>query len=139
MQFHAISPLTYLNFFLGPGEELWECSWKPDPEIGKTKFKILNKPILGGIKPQQPQASKQAYVPPNARGGVTKPGGWVDKEGVYQKGKSIPGRNTKLHDEDELPENMKGKEGAENLSKSAAKNKKRREAAKVKWQLTSKI
>ena len=30
---------------------------------------------------------------------------------------------------------MKGKEGAESLSKSAAKNKKRREAAKVKWQL----
>ena len=33
---------------------------------------------------------------------------------------------------------MKGKEGAESLSKSAAKNKKRREAAKVKWQLLNK-
>jgi len=109
---------------LGPGEELWEASWTPDPEIGKTQFKILNKPISGGIKPQQPQASKQAYVPPNARG--------VNKTGVFQSGKSIPGRNTKLHDEDELPENMKGKEGAESLSKSAAKNKKRREAAKKK-------
>jgi len=110
---------------LGPGEELWEASWKPDTEIGKSQFKILNKPISGGIKPQQPQASKQAYVPPNARGGV-------NKTGVFKSGKSIPGRNTKLHDEDELPENMKGKEGAENLSKSAAKNKKRREAAKKK-------
>ena len=40
--------------------------------------------------------------------------------------------NNKLHDEDELPENLKGKTEAENLSKSAAKNKKRREAAKKK-------
>ena len=41
-------------------------------------------------------------------------------------------KNTKLHDEDELPENLKGKDSSENMSKSAAKNKKRREAAKKK-------
>ena len=49
----------------------------------------------------------------------------MGKTGVYKA-------NNKLHDEDELPENLKGKNDAENLSKSAAKNKKRREAAKKK-------
>ena len=63
---------------LGAGEELWEASWKPDIEAGRGQFSIQDKPISGGIKPQQPQASKQAYVPPAARG------------------KMIPGKNTKL-------------------------------------------
>ena len=49
----------------------------------------------------------------------------MGKTGVYKA-------NNKLHDEDELPENLKGKNDTENLSKSAAKNKKRREAAKKK-------
>ena len=59
--------------------------------------------------------------------------GKVGKDGVY-KAKNPPIGNSKLHDEDELPENLKGKaaDEAENLSKSAAKNKKRREAAKKK-------
>ncbi len=119
---HYTSTLFHETFYRDPtgdkpGEELWEATWKPDPELKLKKFAILDKPIQGGIKPKQPQASKQAYVPPNARG----------------KAKS----STKLHNEDELPENMKksasGKNGAEeNLSKSAAKNKKRREAAKKK-------
>lgn len=75
--------------------------------------------ILGGIKPQQPQASKQAYVPPAARGKTTS--------------RPIVGIGSKLHDEDELPENLKNKaDNNELLSKSAAKNKKRREAAKKK-------
>ena len=105
---------------LGPGEELWECSWRPGNAPGK--FPILDKPIQGGVKPKQAQASKVAYVPPNQRG----------------KAKI----NNKLHDEDELPENMikmidaknNKKSGitSEPLSKSAAKNKKRREAAKKK-------
>jgi translation initiation factor 2A len=56
----------------------------------------------------------------------------VGKNGVY-KSNAPPIGNSKLHDEDELPENLKGKaDEAENLSKSAAKNKKRREAAKKK-------
>ena len=49
-----------------------------------------------------------------------------------QAGVYVKNRDTKLHNEDELPENLKGKESNENLSKSAAKNKKRREAAKKK-------
>ena len=102
------------SFISGAGEELWEASWRPNPEAGNAQFAIQNKPISGGIKPQQPQASKQAYVPPSKRGMVGMP------------------KNTKLHDEDELPENLKGKDSSENMSKSAAKNKKRREAAKKK-------
>jgi len=120
---HYTSTLMYETFYkdatsLGPGEELWEATWRPNSELGSKKFQILDKPISGGVKPKQPQASKQAYVPPGARGKV-------GKTGVYKA-------NNKLHDEDELPENLKGKNDTENLSKSAAKNKKRREAAKKK-------
>ena len=111
---HYTSTLLHETLFkdtteLGPGEELWETAWRP--HLNAAKFAILDKPIQGGVKSQQATASKQAYVPPNQRG----------------KAKT----NTKLHDEDELPENLKdGK--SEPLSKSAAKNKKRREAAKKK-------
>merc|ERR1719266_1702990 len=120
---HYTSTLMYETFYkdatsLGPGEELWEATWRPNSELGSKKFQILDKPVSGGVKPKQPQASKQAYVPPGARGKV-------GKTGVYKA-------NNKLHDEDELPENLKGKNDTENLSKSAAKNKKRREAAKKK-------
>lgn len=115
---HYTTTLMHETFYkdptnLGPGEELWEVNWRPDLTATQQTFNILDKPIQGGIKPKQPQASKQAYVPPNARGKVNK-------------------ASTKLHDEDELPENLKGKNEAENMSKSAAKNKKRREAAKKK-------
>ena len=98
---------------LGPGEELWEAIWRPDAKAGLEQFTIVDKPIKGGIKPAQAQASKQAYKPPMAR------------LMAAQNAK----KSSKLHDEDELPENMKGKSDSENLSKSAAKNKKRREAA----------
>ena len=113
---HYTSTLLHETFYRDPsekgaGEELWEVSWRPNPALS-NKFQIQDKPIQGGIKPKQPQASKQAYVPPSMRGRAK-----VD---------------TKLHNEDELPENMKGKNDAENMSKSAAKNKKRREAAKKK-------
>ena len=122
---HYTSTLMHETFFkdtteLGPGEELWECAWRPN--LNAAKFGILDKPIGGGVKPKQAQASKVAYVPPNQRG----------------KAKV----NNKLHDEDELPENMIKMIDAKNnvkdgvkgevLSKSAAKNKKRREAAKKK-------
>merc|ERR1712008_544055 len=104
----------------GPGEELWEAIWRPNSELGSKKFQILDKPMGGGVKPKQALASKQAYVPPGARGKV-------GKDGVY-KAKNPPIGNSKLHDEDELPENLKGKaDEAENLSKSAAKNKKHEE------------
>lgn len=93
--------------------ELWEATWRPQKEL-EQQFSVLSRPITGGVTPSQPKASKMAYVPPAARGKV-------NKSGVYNK----------LHDEDELPENVK-KAGEENLSKAAAKNKKRREAAKKK-------
>merc|ERR1712203_1252462 len=85
----------------GPGEELWEAIWRPNSELGRKKFQILDKPISGGVKPKQAQASKQAYVPPGARGKV-------GKNGVY-KSNAPPVGSNKLHDEDELPENLKGK------------------------------
>jgi len=111
---HYTSTLLHETLFkdatqLEAGEELWEAAWRP--HLNADKFAILDKPIQGGVKPKQAQASKQAYVPPNQRG----------------KAKT----STKLHDEDELPENMKDSK-SEPLSKSAAKNKKRREAAKKK-------
>ena len=48
--------------------ELWEVAFQPAPK-GRhlDTFPILDKPIEGGLKPKQPQASKQAYVPPAAR------------------------------------------------------------------------
>merc|ERR1712142_1132581 len=71
-------------------------------QISKTK--------VSGIKASQPVESKQAYRPPGARGAQS---------------------TFKLHDDDEAPENVK-KVAPENLSKSALKNKKRKEAAKNK-------
>ena len=70
---HYTSTLMYETFYKdadakGPGEELWEAIWRPDSELGRNKFQILDKPISGGVKPKQAQASKQAYVPPGARG-----------------------------------------------------------------------
>jgi translation initiation factor 2A len=123
---HYTNTLLYETFYkdatsLGPGEELWEAAWRSNPSLKEKTFNILTSPIGGGVKPQQPQASKQAYVPPAARGKLT-------KSGEYKK-------FSKLHDEDELPENLKKKAEEEaNLSKSAAKNKKRREAAAKKKQ-----
>merc|ERR1712226_503918 len=56
-------------------------------------------------------AAKQAYRPPGARGTVS---------------------TFKLHDDEEAPQNLKKKDAEpEVLSKSAAKNKKRKEAAKA--------
>ena len=63
--FKLFSTYVY-QIFLGTGEELWECSWRPGN--GPGKFPILDKPIQGGVKPKQAQASKVAYVPPNQRG-----------------------------------------------------------------------
>ena len=91
-----------------PKEELWEVQWQLNEKDCKD-FKVQYQAVPG-IAPKQPQASKQAYRPPNMRNRVS---------------------NFKLHDEDEPAENQK-KAGEENLSKSAAKNRKRREAAKKK-------
>merc|ERR1711962_1187909 len=69
------------------------------------------KQMAPGIKPTQPMAAKQAYRPPGARGTVS---------------------TFKLHDDEEAPQNLKKNDAQpEVLSKSAAKNKKRKEAAKA--------
>ena len=70
---HYTSTLMYETFYKdadakGPGEELWEAIWRPNSELSSKKFQILDKPISGGVKPKQALASKQAYVPPGARG-----------------------------------------------------------------------
>ena len=48
--------------------ELWEVAFQPalKGEYPDT-FLIHDEPIEGGLKPKQPQASKQAYRPPAAR------------------------------------------------------------------------
>ncbi|KAK4021785.1 eukaryotic translation initiation factor 2A [Daphnia magna] len=50
-----------------PPNELWESMWQPVPDSNLKEFKISNKKVLG-IKPSQPQVSKELYRPPGARG-----------------------------------------------------------------------
>merc|ERR1711862_188923 len=69
----------------------------------------MGKQMAPGIAPSQPAAAKQAYRPPGARGTQS---------------------TFKLHDDEEAPQNLKKTE-PEVLSKSALKNKKRKEAAKA--------
>ena len=72
------------------------------------------KPVAG-IKSSKPQINKKVYVPPHLRN---------------QKPGSL--KPNSLHDNDELPENMKpANSSSEGLSKSAAKNKKRRDKKKL--------
>lgn len=93
--------------------ELWEVIFQPASKgVYSDSFPILDKPIAGGIKRKQPEASKVAYRPPQARG--------------------LPASTFKLREDDEPAQNMKKSGDQEPLSKSAAKNKKRREAAKKK-------
>jgi len=100
------------------GDELWEVNWQAAPPGRWPKFRA-SKNAVDGIAPSQPQASKQAYRPPGARGTAS---------------------TFKLHDDEQLPQNMinlidqknKGNTGNAELSKSALKNKKRKEAAKKK-------
>merc|ERR1719273_1871223 len=93
--------------------ELWEVAFQPARKGAyPEEFPILDQPVAGGLKPKQPQASKQAYRPPGARG--------------------RPPSTFKLHDDDEPAQNAKKSNDQEPISKSAAKNKKRREAAKKK-------
>lgn len=51
-----------------PKEELWEVAWQPGHY--PSTFPILDKPVSGGLKSSQPEASKEVYRPPGARGGV---------------------------------------------------------------------
>lgn len=89
-------------------EELWEVLWQTYPHT-TFKEKSINYKAVEGIAPSQPQASKQAYRPPSARGQTI---------------------NFKLHDEVEEPGSNRGTES--NPSKAALKLKKKREAKKAK-------
>merc|ERR1712107_82497 len=88
------------------GDELWEADWQL--RASAPAFTIT-KQMAPGITPSQPAAAKQAYRPPGARGTQS---------------------TFKLHDDEEAPQNLKKTE-PEVLSKSALKNKKRKEAAKA--------
>ncbi|XP_063224336.1 eukaryotic translation initiation factor 2A [Bacillus rossius redtenbacheri] len=90
-------------------EQLWEVLWQTYPAGVFKEHAVSYRPVEG-IQPSQPQASKQAYRPPCARG----------KES-----------NFKLHDDDELPSNAKPNSDG-NPSKAALKLKKKREAKKAK-------
>merc|ERR1712115_365034 len=88
------------------GDELWEADWQS--RASAPAFTIT-KQMAPGITPSQPAAAKQAYRPPGARGTQS---------------------TFKLHDDEEAPQNL-NKTEPEVLSKSALKNKKRKEAAKA--------
>merc|ERR1711974_500063 len=90
----------------GTGDELWEADWQARPAAPAF---TITKQMAPGITPSQPAAAKQAYRPPGARGTQS---------------------TFKLHDDEEAPQNLKKNE-PEVLSKSALKNKKRKEAAKA--------
>ncbi|TRY72652.1 hypothetical protein TCAL_01151 [Tigriopus californicus] len=105
---HYTSSLIFEHPIETPGEELWEVAWQNAPPEKFLAFQIQYKPVEG-IQPKQPVASKEAYRPPGMRNKVS---------------------TFKLHDEDEPAENVR-KPGAvaapnEELSRSAAKNRRRR-------------
>lgn len=103
---HYSGALQHEKLF-SAGDELWEADWQS--RLSHPSFTVT-KQMAPGIKPSQPVAAKQAYRPPGARGTQS---------------------TFKLHDDEEAPQNLKNKEEPEVLSKSAAKNKKRKEAAKA--------
>lgn len=55
------------EIFLNSTDELWDIKWKPFPE-GTFKEKTTQYTPVPGITSSVPEASKQAYRPPGARG-----------------------------------------------------------------------
>lgn len=84
-------------------EELWQVVWKNYP-INTYPQKTINYTAVEGITPSQPQASKEAYRPPSARGKTN---------------------NSGLHDDNKFPPPTKMPP-----SKATLKTKKKREAKK---------
>ncbi|XP_015189376.1 PREDICTED: eukaryotic translation initiation factor 2A [Polistes dominula] len=91
-------------------EELWEVLWQTFPP-DTFKEKPISYKAVEGIAPSQPQASKQVYRPPSARGQTI---------------------TFKLHDDEEF--GIKPTTDS-NPSKAALKAKKKREAKKAKKEL----
>ncbi|XP_033227264.1 eukaryotic translation initiation factor 2A [Belonocnema kinseyi] len=90
-------------------EELWEVQWQTFPDNTFPENPISYKAVEG-IAPSQPQASKQAYRPPSARGHQI---------------------NFSLHDDDDTPSRA-GDAKTSKDSKAYLKAKKKREAKKAK-------
>lgn len=92
--------------------EMWDICWQPFPSGIFPKKPISFQPVQG-IQSMQPEASKQVYRPPAARGQPS---------------------TIKLHDDYEPPSNCRNKSNNinEGLSKTALKNKKKKEAKKAK-------
>jgi len=109
-------------------DELWEVSWQPSaPGTHPTSFPIVARPIAGGVESKTPTASKQAYRPPGARNRPSDaPPGSVGSNGVYKTAKTPVGISPKGP-----PPGAADNAGGGELSKSALKNKKRKEAKKV--------
>ena len=112
---HYSSALLHETLFEDNGkDELWEVTWRSDPKAAAEAFDVSYAKVQG-IQPKKAQASKVAYVPPSLRN------------------KAKPGATFKNLEDDEPAENAKsGADGNKQLSKSALKNKKRRENAKNK-------
>ncbi|KAK3749948.1 hypothetical protein QZH41_013857, partial [Actinostola sp. cb2023] len=85
---------------------LYQAQWQPFP-AGVFPEKPVSYKIVPGVSGIQEQKPKVAYVPPHARGGSGK-------------------RPDQIQRDDELPQNLQ--KGQESISKSAMKNKKKREA-----------
>lgn len=89
-------------------EELYDVTWKSFPK-GVFRDPVISEKKVEGIAPSQPQASAQVYRPPSAR--------------------NRPEVRFNLYDEEDAHEPGKGSAA---LSKSALKQKKKREARKAK-------
>ncbi|XP_067128693.1 eukaryotic translation initiation factor 2A-like [Centruroides vittatus] len=94
------------------GSEMWDLCWQPFPP-GTFPKKTLTLQPVHGIQSSQPEASKQVYRPPAARGQPS---------------------TIKLREDYEPPSDLKPKINIpiEGLSKSALKNKKKKQAKKAK-------
>ncbi|XP_077554505.1 eukaryotic translation initiation factor 2A isoform X1 [Haemaphysalis longicornis] len=90
------------------GEELWDALWQPCPE-GTFPAKPVSYKQVSGIQSSQPQACKQVYRPPGARG---QPSSFKVKDDESSAG--------------DKPNDAAPK------SKTAIKNQKRKEAKKAK-------
>ncbi|OXU26913.1 hypothetical protein TSAR_000356 [Trichomalopsis sarcophagae] len=102
--FHYTGTLLYERPW-NKQEELWEVLWQRFPP-NTFKEKPISYKAVEGIAPSQPQASKQVYRPPSARGQTIK---------------------FSLHDDED-----DSKPTESNPSKNALKIKKKREAKKAK-------
>jgi len=108
-------------------DELWEVVWRPVPKgTHPPSFPILARPMAGGVESKTPTASKQAYRPPGARNRPgDAPSGGISDNGVYKTTRTPVGIAPKP------PPGTAPPSESEPLSKTALKNKKRKEAKKA--------